>query len=242
MQEDSNMGPASNASPSGNEKSKENFGLTPEQQERFERERKRKEAKLKQAHERAAARPRQELEHLYELVGKETVLLPAAPRKKHPHSPYWQKITLEQTLQVGFQAELTWAADQGNVCARLGELSGGLLTIDLDIDDPDLAQSTYAALRQSFPWVSQTLTTQGRPNRRQIWFRAIGEFPRTREKLILKSPDGTPLGELRNGEGDQLQSVLKGIHPDTLKHYRFLIENLRWKFRFRLMAGQAKSW
>jgi len=63
-----------------------------------------------------------------------------------------------------------------------------------------------------------------RPNRRQIWFRAVGDYLREREKLLLKSPDGTLLGELRNGEGDQWQSVLSGIHPDTLKHYRFLIE------------------
>jgi hypothetical protein len=157
-------------------------------------------------------------------VGKETVLLPASPRKKHPELFGAQKITLEQTLKEGYRAELRCAAAQGNVCARLGELSNGLLTIDLDIDDPTSAGTIYAALCKSFEWIGQTLTTQGRPNRRQIWFRVIGDYPLDKEKLLLKSPDGTLLGELRNGEGDQWQSVLSGIHPDTLKHYRFLIE------------------
>ena len=89
-------------------------------------------------------------------MGKETVLLPASPRKKHPELFGAQKITLEQTLKEGYRAELRCAAAQGNVCARLGELSNGLLAIDLDIDDPDLAQATYAALCKSFEWVSQT--------------------------------------------------------------------------------------
>ena len=158
------------ASPSTEEKSKENFGATPEQQERFERERKRKETKLEQARARAAARPLKELEHLYELVGKETVLLPASPRKKHPELFRAQKITLEQTLKEGYRAELRCAAIQGNVCARLGELSGGLLTIDLDIDDPARAGTIYAALCRSFEWISQTLTTQGRPNQTSLKF------------------------------------------------------------------------
>ena len=152
------MGTTPGASPSREEKSKEDLISTPEQQERFERERKRKEAKLEQARARAAARPRQELEHLYELVGKETVLLPASPRKKHPELFRAQKITLEQTLKEGYRAELRCAAIQGNVCARLGELSGGLLTIDLDIDDPIRAQATYTALARRFEWISQTLT------------------------------------------------------------------------------------
>src|SRR5262249_53885405 len=140
------------------------------------------------------------------------------------------KVTLEQTQSEDYQAKLKSAAKNGNVCARLGELSGGLLTIDLDIGeardavgnllpnaggDAALFQRVYAALNRSFPWIEQTLVTQGKPNRCQIWFRAIGDYPRERAKLILKSPDGTLLGELRNGEGDQWQSVLSGLHPDT---------------------------
>jgi hypothetical protein len=225
MQEDSNTGPTPSSSPARDEKRKGDFiATTPEEQERFERARRRKEAKLEQARASAQARPGQELERLYELVAKETVLLPAPARKKHPHLPFWQKITLEQSLKEGYQAQLRWAAVQGNVCARLGEPSGGLLTFDLDTDDPVLAQATYEKLCKSFEWVSQTLTTQGRPNRCQIWFRAIGDYPRDKEKLLIKTSDGTVVGELRNGEGDQLQSVLSGIHPDTLKPYRRLIE------------------
>jgi hypothetical protein len=232
VREDSNIGAGASSSPPEGEKRKGDCILTPEEQERFARARKRKEAKLEQARARAQAEPRQELERLYELVGKETVLLPAAPRKKHPHLPGWQNITLAQSLKEGFQAELRWAADQGNVCARLGEPSNDLLTFDLDTDDPVLAQTVYEALCKSFEWVSQTLTTQGKPNRRQIWFRAIGDYPRNKEKLLIKTVDGTVVGELRNGEGDQLQSVLKGIHPDTFKRYRFLIEKPAIKIPF----------
>ena len=73
MQEDSNTGPSPNASPSREEKSKKNVEATPEQKERFERARRRKERKLEQARERVATRGAKELERLYELVGKETV-------------------------------------------------------------------------------------------------------------------------------------------------------------------------
>jgi hypothetical protein len=80
MPEDSNTGPSPNASPSREGKSKEDCEASLEQQERFERARRRKEAKLEQARERAATRGGDALGRLYGLVGKETVLLPARPR------------------------------------------------------------------------------------------------------------------------------------------------------------------
>jgi AAA domain/Bifunctional DNA primase/polymerase, N-terminal len=164
------------------------------------------------------------LDPIYELVTRKTVLLEARSGTKHPIAKGAQKITLEETLTPAYQRKLAHAAANSTICARLGVLSCGLLTIDLDVDDSSLAKAVYERLLSLNPRLSHTLTSRGRPTRCQIWFRVIGEFPYDKDKLIISLEDGTKIGELRNGEGNQWQSVLTGIHPETRRPYTFLIE------------------
>jgi Bifunctional DNA primase/polymerase, N-terminal len=95
--------------------------------------------------------PQATLAMLYEGFGK-AVLLPLPLATKRPTIKGWQNITYEQTQAPDYQKQLVAAiARGGNIGVRLGPLSGGLCTFDVDREP------------QSKP----------KPTRRKIW--ALGQ-------------------------------------------------------------------
>jgi hypothetical protein len=160
------------------------------------------------------------LERIYELVGTQTVLLPKKAGEKFPAGNGNQKITLEVSRAPSYQAKLHRAALKEGICLRLGILSDGLLAVDLDIDDGEQAAKVLEWFCRHQGWARHALTACGKPPHCQIYFRSSG-YPRDRDQLLICLGDEaqTVVGELRNGEGNQWQSVLTGIHPKTGQYY-----------------------
>ena len=114
----------------------------------------------------------------------------------------------------------------GNIGVALGKVSGGLCAIDLD--DYSLIEPFLAAN----PQLRDTLQTHGARGR-VFWIRFGDSYPRKSRKLKLTST-GREIGEIRSNGN---QSIVWGIHPDTKRPYKILVnkpaismnfDSLRW--------------
>lgn len=130
----------------------------------------------------------------YSLLGDSVVLLQLHKGTKIPKSQNWTAITLEESKDPIYQAELNYS----NVGVLLGSASAGLCTIDLDSDS---AMNEMLKLNES---LRNTLITRG--NRGcNLWIRILGSYP--------KSQNFKKWGEWRaNGS----QTVLRGRHPEGM--------------------------
>lgn len=98
----------------------------------------------------------------------------------------------------------------GNIGVVLGEASLGLCAVDGDRDD------FVADFLNDNPHLASTLSTHGNRGR-VFWLRFDGDYPKKSNKL--KTHSGEDLGEFRSNGN---QSIISGIHPDTLKAYTFV--------------------
>jgi len=97
-----------------------------------------------------------------------------------------------------------------NIGVALGQVSNGLVTIDLDAD-------TYAnAFLAANPMLADTLRTRASRGC-NIWLRCSGSYP---PSCKLKDLSAKEVGEWR---GDGSQTIVSGIHPEGLP-YRFVVE------------------
>src|SRR5689334_4204488 len=97
-----------------------------------------------------------------------------------------------------------------NIGVALGEVSNGLVTIDLHED------RYVDCLLEANPLLAATLRT--RANRGcTIWLRCNRSYP---PSCKLKDPSEREVGEWR---ADGSQTIISGVHPDGLP-YRFVME------------------
>ena len=116
---------------------------------------------------------------------------------------------------------------QGNIGVALGEASGGLCAIDIDVDElvePFLAVN---------PQLRDTLQTHGARGR-VFWVRFIGEYPGI---FKLKTLSGGEAGEFRSTGS---QSIIWGMHPDTKLPYKFVVKNPAKSVVFHLLRWPAE--
>lgn len=97
----------------------------------------------------------------------------------------------------------------GNIGVALGEVSGGLVA--LDVDDDKMVESFLKAN----PFLAGTLQTHGARGR-VFWLRMTGSYPAKTVKLKTRS--GGDAGEWRAGKNSQ--SIIHGTHPDTGNPYQ----------------------
>jgi hypothetical protein len=97
-----------------------------------------------------------------------------------------------------------------NVGVALGEVSNGLVTIDLDAD---IYANSFLAAN---PMLGDTLRTRASRGC-NIWLRCSGSYP---PSCKLKDVSGKEVGEWR---ADGSQTIVSGMHPDGLP-YRFVVE------------------
>lgn len=99
----------------------------------------------------------------------------------------------------------------GNIGVALGEVSGGLCALDLDVDQ--LVQP-FALLN---PHLDATFQTHGARGR-VFWMRMEGNYPQQTKRL--KTASDEDIGEFRSNGS---QSIAWGIHPDTQKPYEWVV-------------------
>jgi hypothetical protein len=97
-----------------------------------------------------------------------------------------------------------------NIGVALGEVSNGLVTIDLDGD------RYVDCLLEANPLLATTLRTRGRRGC-NIWLRCNGSYP---PSCKLKDASGRKVGEWR---ADGSQTIVSGRHPDG-PPYKFVVE------------------
>jgi Bifunctional DNA primase/polymerase, N-terminal len=137
------------------------------------------------------------IDRIQKLVGPRAVLIPIALGTKFPVQTGWQNITYADTQTAAYQTRLEDAIRRGgNICVRLGPLSNGLCTID--IDRADLLETLTAANT----FLKATTTTQGRPGRAQFWLKmkSGSVYPNSQAYYNLKL-DGQKVGKWRCGGG-----------------------------------------
>jgi hypothetical protein len=98
----------------------------------------------------------------------------------------------------------------GNIGVSLGEVSNGLITIDLDQD------SYVDSFLAANPLLKNTLRTAAERGC-NIWLRFRSEYPRS---CYLTDPAGSKIGEWR---ADGNQTIIAGTHPSGCA-YRFVVE------------------
>ena len=145
------------------------------------------------------------IEHLRELVDP-AVLLPW-PSGSKGNRKKWKHLQLTDMNDNGYLAGLEKA---GNIGVALGQVSGGLVTIDLDCDD------CVNPLLDANPLLTNTLRTAAERGC-NIWLRCTGEYPRS---CNLTDRSGNKVGEWR---ADGSQTIIVGIHPSGVP-YQFLVE------------------
>jgi Bifunctional DNA primase/polymerase, N-terminal len=99
----------------------------------------------------------------------------------------------------------------GNIGIALGQVSNGLVTIDLDED------SYVDAFLEANPPLRNTLRTRARRGC-NIWVRCTGGYPASRK---LKNLSGDEIGEWR---ADGNQTIITGTHPEGMP-YQFMLES-----------------
>ena len=97
-----------------------------------------------------------------------------------------------------------------NIGVALGEVSNGLVSIDLDED------RYVDCLLEANPLFATTLRTRASRGC-NIWLRCSGSYP---SSCKLKDASGREVGEWR---ADVCQTIVSGMHPDGLP-YRFVVE------------------
>ena len=142
---------------------------------------------------------------LQALIGYNVLLLhwplgsKAAPKR-------WKHLRLDVMSESSYLAKL----GTGNIGVVQGDVSNGLCSIDLDVDDE---VEGFLALN---PKLATSLRTKGERGC-NVWFRATGESHRT---MKIKTSEGAYWGEFRaNGS----QTIIYGRHPSGCD-YRFLVE------------------
>jgi hypothetical protein len=151
------------------------------------------------------------LSSLHYLLGDRAVFIPLALGTKIPTLEGWQKLTFAESQCDNHQRALAEAiAKQGNIGVVLGGPSGGLCSIDIDVD------SMVEPFLTDNPGLRETLISRGARGV-QIFFRPTGDYPRAIQKMAFG--DGRQFGEWRADGG---QSVIYGKHPSGC---RYSIEN-----------------
>jgi hypothetical protein len=98
----------------------------------------------------------------------------------------------------------------GNIGVALGQVSNGLVTVDLDQD------SYTDAFLAANPLLTGTFRTRAARGC-NVWLRCSGEYPPSQK---LKTMSGHEIGEWR---ADGNQTIISGVHPDG-PLYRFVVE------------------
>ena len=142
---------------------------------------------------------------LQPLIGFDALLL-HWPLGSKGRKKRWKHLTLDVMSDPTYLAQLA----TGNIGVAQGEVSNGLCSIDLDIDDQ---VDGFLTLN---PKLRTTLRTKGKRGC-NVWFRAKGASHRT---MKIKTSDGALWGEFRaNGS----QTIISGKHPSGCD-YSFLVE------------------
>jgi putative DNA primase/helicase len=134
-------------------------------------------------------------------LGEDVVLLNVAKLGKNPVEAGWQTFT---AAKMGDDSYLKTLNHGGNIGVLLGRNSGGLHSIDLDLDE---AVEPFLALN---PKLAATLRTK-RMRGGNLWVRVTGPSPAS---VKLKTKDGKAWGEWR---GDGNQTVIFGEAMDARK-------------------------
>ena len=146
------------------------------------------------------------ISELLDLLGP-AVLLPWPAGSKGDRRK-WKHLQLSDMQNGLHLARLRKAS---NIGVALGEVSGGLVSIDLDQD------SYVDALLAANPLLKDTLRTRGRRGC-NIWVRCTGGYPRSQK---LKDSNGAEIGEWR---ADGNQTIITGIHPAGMP-YLFVVKS-----------------
>jgi len=141
---------------------------------------------------------------LRDLLGHDVLLLHWPPGTKGTRKK-WKHLTIESMNDPRYLEKLS----TGNVGVALGEKSGHLCAVDLDLDE--LVEPFLAAN----PMLAGTLQTHGSRGR-VFWIRMHGNYPGT---FTFKTSAGKEAGEFRSHGS---QSIIAGIHPATQKPYQML--------------------
>ncbi len=160
-----------------------------------------------------------------ELLGDKTVLLPVNRGQKIPADTGWQNTKAEVMADQAYLGRL----NSGNVGVLLGAASGGLCSIDIDVDD---AVEPFLAANPTFRGSLRSRGARGQ----QIWVKVTGDYPSLTK---IKTVDGAEWGEWRADGG---QSVIAGVHPDgmdyTILHRAKPVEikfgDISWPDRLKL--------
>jgi hypothetical protein len=156
---------------------------------------------------------------LKKLLGEPVVFI-RWPRSVKGTKRRWKHLR-PADMTAGYLSKLP----SGNIGVALGEVSGGLCGIDIDVDE--LVEPFLAAN----PQLRETLQTHGSKGR-VFWMRFIGEYPN--HTFELRTQSGGHAGEFRS---TGTQSIIWGIHPDTNQPYRLVTKkpvitlkfhSLRW--------------
>jgi phage/plasmid-associated DNA primase len=142
------------------------------------------------------------MEHLRALLGQDTVLLPIPYGEKGPAFPGWQTVTVNQTRSVDYLAQFTKPV---NIGVLLGKPSGGLCSIDIDLDEE------VERFLQANPRLKTTLRTRGARGC-NLWVRILGEHPGLKS---IKTKEAEQWGEWRADGG---QTVIHGRHPSGCEY------------------------
>jgi Bifunctional DNA primase/polymerase, N-terminal len=145
------------------------------------------------------------IDHLLGLLGSALLLPWPTGSKGYPRK--WGHLQLTDMDRGSYRAGLERA---GNIGVALGQVSNGLVTIDLDHD-------TYVeAFLAANPPLRDTLRTTAARGC-NIWLRCGDGYPASR---MLKNPSGQEIGEWR---ADGNQTIISGNHPEGVL-YRFVVE------------------
>jgi len=138
---------------------------------------------------------------------------------KAPHIK-WKDLTL-----ADMTPEYLATLPESNIGVLLGEVSGGLCSIDFD---KDRFVQDFLALN---PTLIDTFRTRGARGC-QFWVRIKGDYPPFR-----KLGDGD--GEWRTSKEGKHQSIVWGIHPDTGKPYQWLVRKPAIEVEYKAIAWPA---
>jgi len=119
----------------------------------------------------------------------------------------WKHLQLTDMDELSYRSKLERA---GNIGVALGQVSNGLVTIDLD------HESYVDAFLAVNPLLSNTLRTTAQRGC-NIWLRCAADYPRSCQ---LRNPTGDEIGEWR---ADGNQTIVAKTHPDGVP-YRCVVE------------------
>jgi hypothetical protein len=144
--------------------------------------------------------------HILGLLGP-ALLLPWSAGSKGDRRK-WKHLQLADMDEVSHRTKLEKA---GNIGVALGQVSNGLVTIDLD------RESYIDALLAANPLLKNTLRTTAQRGC-NIWLRCASDYPRSCQ---LRNSTGDEIGEWR---ADGNQTIVAGTHPEGMP-YRFVVES-----------------